>query len=195
MNTRRMLVSVAASLGFAVGCASAPNAHTAESSAWPRGSEPQLAAMNGVAFRAAGHVRFASRTPLYVLFLELRPSLDSVDVRISADMDPGVALTGVSELLTSMETVDALQPATASSQFANCSTVKLGAGDPTGQEVCPVSRSYGPEPSRTWRFRNRVFLLVSDRPFPTALPRAIPWAANRTTPPVVTGSKWTAFEL
>lgn len=154
-----------------------------------------MGVVGAVAYGQPGHVRFVSGAPMYVLFLELRPSFDSVDVRSSADMDSNDALTGTSELLASMETVDALQPATASAQFTNCSILKSGAGDPTGQQVCPVSRSYGPEPLRTWRFRNRVFLLVSDRPFATPLPRAIPWAATRTIPPVVTGSKWTALEL
>jgi hypothetical protein len=190
MRTRFVLVSVAVLLG----CASAPNANRA-ASLWPGGSEPQLRAVSGVAFGQPGSLRFVSSAPLYVVFLELRPSLDSLDVRASNNRESEDALIGATDLFTSMQTVDALQRSTVSAQFNNCTTVKMGAGDDVGKEVCPVSRSYGPEGPPKWRFRNRVFLLVSDRPFAAPLPRAIRWAARYTTPPVAPGSRWTAFEL
>ena len=190
MGTRFVLAAVAATLG----CASAPNAKRSAGSLWPAGSEPQLSMVSGVAFGQQGHVRFVSGSPLYVMFLELRPSFDSLDVRTSPDVSSYDPVTGSTELSTSMETVDALERATASAQFGNC-TIMRNAGDPTGHEVCPVSRSYGPDVGRKWRFRNRVFLLVSDRPFARPLPSAIPWAARHTAPPVVAGSKWTAFEI
>ena len=191
MRTRLVLVSAAALSG----CASAPNANRAPASLWPGGSEPQLRAVSGVAFGQQGRLRFVSGSPLYVVFLELRPSFDSLDVRASTNKGSDVGLTGTTDLFTSMETVDALERSTVSAQFGNCTIVKMGAGDDIGKEVCPVSRSYGPEGPPKWRFRNRVFLLVSDRPFAAPLPRAIRWAARHTTPPVVPGSRWTAFEL
>ena len=190
MSPRLLLACVVATLG----CVSAPNADRPSASLWPGGSEPQLRAMSGVAFRQPGNVRFVSTAPMHVLFLELRPSFDSVDVRTSTGVDSDGPVAGTTELSTSMETVDALQPATASAQSTNC-TIMTSTGDPIGHEVCPVSRSYGPESGRKWRFRNRVFLVVSDRPFVTPLPRVIAWAARHTTPPVVPGAKWTVFEL
>jgi len=190
MRTRLLLVSLAASLG----CASAPNATRTSASVWPDGSEPQFRSMSRVGFGQPGAVRFISTSPKYVLFLELRQSLDTMDVRTSINVSSDVAVTASTDLSTSMETVDALERATASAQFGNC-TIMRSAGDPTGHEVCPVSRSYGPESGRKWRFRNRVFLLVSDQPFATPLPRAIQWASRHTTPPVMPGAKWTAFGL
>ena len=190
MRARLVLVSVAATLG----CASAPNAGRSTASQWPGGSEPQLRSMSGVAFRQQGTLRFVSTARLYVVFLELRKSLDSVDVRTANGVGSDHPLAGTTDLATSMETVDALQAATASAQPGNCATMR-SAGDPDGREVCFVSRSYDPGVTRKWRFRNRVFLLVSDRPFVTPLPRAIPWAARLTSPPVAAGSKWTALEL
>lgn len=162
---------------------------------WPRGNEPLMRAENGVAFGESGHVRFSSQRPMYALFLELRPSFDSLDVRMPTGVDSIEAFTGVTELLTSMETVDPMQRLTASDQATNCTNVKLGAGDATGQEVCPVSRANSRGPARSWNFKNRVFLLVSDKPFATPLPNAIPWASLRTAPPVTGGSKWTAIAL
>ena len=190
MRTRLVLVSVVAALG----CASAPNAGRSPASQWPGGSEPQLRSMSGVALRQQGALRFVSTAPLYVMFLELRPSFDSLDVRTANDVGSDAPLAGTTDLSTSMQTADALQPATASAQPGNCATMK-NAGDEAGREVCYVSRSYSPDVTRKWRFRNRVFLLVSDKPFVTPLPAAIRWAAGSTVPPVAAGAKWTALEL
>jgi hypothetical protein len=132
--------------------------------------------------------------PLYAVFLELRPKMDSLDVRRATNTAVELPLERATDLYTSMETVDALQPSTVSAPATNCTTVHMGAGDPTGTEVCPVSRSYSAGSGRQWRFRNRVFLLVSDKPFP-ALPQAIQWSARSTVAPVAAGAKWKALEL
>ena len=125
----------------------------------------------------------------------LRPKLDSLDVRRATNTAVELPLERASDLYTSMETVDAVQASAVSSQAANRTTVHMGAGDPTGTQVCPVSRSYGSGSGPQWRFRNRVFLLVSDQPFPAPLPQALRWSARGTTPPVAPGAKWTALEL
>src|SRR5262245_51919856 len=99
MRTRLLLLSVAATLG----CASAPNAGRSSASMWPGGSKPQLRSMSGVAFGQPGMVRFVSTAPMYVVFLELRLTLDSLDVRPSNNMGVDVALTASTDLFTSME--------------------------------------------------------------------------------------------
>ena len=174
----------------AVGCASAPNAN--RGSLWPRGNDPEWRLVTGVTYTQPGSIRIVMAAPVYAMFLELRPKLDSLDVRPSSHLDgiPG----GLSDLVTSIETVDALQRSTAAAQFTNCTTMK-STGDETGQQFCPASRSYGPEPSRQWRFRNRVFLLISDRPFTRPIPQAIRWSSRNTLPPVVPGGKWSVLEL
>ena len=191
MRTRYLLGIVVAALG----CASSPNGKRGSATLWPGGSEPQLRMVAGVKYGQPGKITVMTGAPLYAVFLELRPKLDSLDVRRASNAAVEIPLERASDLYTSMETVDALQRSTVSMQATNCTTVKMGAGDDTGREVCPVSRSYGPESGRQWRFRNRVFLLVSDQPFTAPLPRSLQWSARGTTPPVAPGAKWTALEL
>jgi hypothetical protein len=176
-----------------LGCASSPNAKRGAASLWPAGNDPQWRVFKGVTYTQQGSIRVVASAPVYAVFLELRPKLDSLDVRSGIDIG-GAIPVGVSDFATSMETVDALQGATANAQFTNCTTMK-SAGDETGQQFCPVSRSYGPEASRQWRYRNRVFLLISDRPFTRPLPQAIQWSSRSTSPPVSPGAKWRALEL
>ena len=175
-------------------CASGPNVNHGASAAWPGGSEPQLVRAAGVGYGQQGTVRFVTAAPRHVLLLELRPSLDSLDVRRARDYAEDMVIDRTTDIVTTMETVDALRPGTVSQQFSNCTTVRMGAGDPDGTQVCPVSRSDVPE-GRRWRFRNRVFLLISDKPFAMPLPQAIRWASRSTIPPVLSGAKWTAVEL
>jgi hypothetical protein len=150
--------------------------------------------VTGVKYGQQGTITVTTGTTLYAVFLELRPKMDSLDVRRATNAAVDLPLERASDLYTSMETVDAVQPSTVSSAATNCSTVYMGAGDPTGTQVCPVSRSYSVGSGRQWRFRNRVFLLVSDKPVPP-LPPAIEWSARGTTPPVAPGARWTAREL
>ena len=178
----------------AVGCASSPTGKPGSSSLWPGGSASQLRMVMGVKYGQQGTITVATGRPLFAVFLELRPTRDSLDVRRATNAAVELPIERSSDLFTSMETVDAAQASTVSAPATNCSTVYMGAGDPTGAQVCPVSRSYTAGSGRQWRFRNRVFLLVSDRPFP-ALPQGIQWSARGTTPPVAPGARWTAREL
>ena len=190
MRTRYLLGGLVAALA----CASSPNAKHGSSSLWPGGSEPQLRMVTGVKYGQQGKITVMTGAPLYAVLLELRPTLDSLDVRRATNTAVEFPLERASDLYTSMETVDAVQGSTVSMAATNCTTVHMGAGDPTGTQVCPVSRSYGSSSGRPWRFRNRVFLLVSDKPFPT-LPLAIRWSARSTAAPVAPGARWTALEL
>ena len=178
----------------AVGCASAPNAKHGSPSPWPGGSEPQLRTVTGVKYGQQGKISVVSGATLYAVFLELRPGLDSLDVRPATNVPVEISIERGSDLYTSMETVDALQRSTVTMQATNCTTMKMGTDD-SGPQFCPISRSYEPESGRPWRFRNRVFLLVSDQPFTAPLPRSLKWLARGTMPPVAPGAKWTAFEL
>ena len=182
----------------ALGCASSPGAKRSTPSQWPGGSEPQLRLLAGVKFRQQGKISVVTRAPMYVVLLELRPGLDSLDVRLATNLGALIPITGSSDLYLSMETVDAShdasQQSTVSMQATNCTTVQMGAGD-AGREFCPISRSYGPESGPQWRFRNRVFLLMSDQPFAAPLPQSLQWSARGTQPPVAPGAKWTAVEL
>lgn len=162
---------------------------------FPLGNDAEFRSVAGVALGAPGHLRLVSRDMVYAVFLELRPTFDSLDVRLPVDVDADVVLNGTTELEAPMETVDGTAPSTASRQAVDCSTVKMGAGDPTGQEVCPVSRGNLGDGPIKWGFRNRVFLLLSDRAFTSPLPKTIAWSARRTVPPVEPGSKWTAIAL
>lgn len=203
MRFAPVIVSIAL---LSLGCASTPRgtAITSASNAsstsqsrseWPLGNDTQLRGSAGVRPGASAHLRFISSKPLYVAFLELRPSLDSLVVRMPLGIEGDDPLQGTTELLAPFETVDKMARMTASAPATNCSNVKMGAGDPTGTEVCPVSRNdFGPN-GRPWTFRNRTFLLISDRPFPAPLPAAIRWSARSTVAPVVEGAKWTVIEL
>ena len=182
---------------LALGCASSATTHRlAGAPDWPLGNDARQRVMHGVEFGPPGRVRFSSIVPVYVVFLELRPTLDSLDVRQPLGDSALVAYTGPVDLVAPVETVDRLTPLTASAPAGSC-TIMKNAGDEVGggREFCPVSRSYGRTPSRSWDFRNRVFLLVSSTPLPTPLPRAIPWASQRTVPPVSAGSTWTVLTL
>lgn len=191
MRTRQMLGLVVATMG----CASSPNAKHGTASLWPGGTAPQLRLGIGGKFGQQGMISVVSGAPLYAVFLELRPNLDSLDVRLATNVGAEVPLSRSSDLFTSMETVDAPQPSTVSMQATNCTTVKMGAGDDTERQFCPISRSLPSESGRQWHFRNRVFLLLSDQPFPAPLPRSLQWSARGTAPPVAPGAKWTALEL
>jgi hypothetical protein len=190
MRTCWVLGIVVATLG----CATSPGGKHGSPSLWPSGSEPQLRFLAGVKFRQQGKISVETRAPLYVVLLELRPGLDSLDVRPATDFGAVIPVTGSSDLYTSMETVDASPQSTVSMEATKCTTVQMGAGD-AGREFCPISRSYGPESGPQWRFRNRVFLLMSDQPFLAPLPGSLRWSARGTTPPVAAGAKWTAVEL
>ena len=190
----RLSITRAVVLSVAAGCASASGRSSAESN-WPLGNDAQFRAMQTVAFGASAHVRLLPRTPVYAVFLELRPTLDSLDVRLPVGWVSVEAVRGQAELVASMPTVDRPPAATASRVATVCSNVKMGAGDPAGQEVCPVSRGDGTTATRDWWFRQRVFLLLSDRPFNGVLPNAIPWRSRRTTPPVAEGSRWTVVPM
>ncbi len=200
MRIAPVIVSVAlASLGCAStqsGTAAKSVSNTARSrSEWPLGNNVRLRGSAGVYLGASAHLRFISSQPLYVAFLELRPALDSLEVRMPLGIEGDDALQGSTELLAPFETVDKMARMTASAPAMNCSTIKMGAGDPTGTQFCPVSRNdFGPN-GRAWTFRNRTFLLVSDRPFPAPLPSAIRWSARATIAPVVEGARWTVIEL
>jgi hypothetical protein len=190
----RISLTRAVVLVVAAGCASASGRTSAESN-WPLGNDAQFRAMQGVTYGAPAHVRLLPRTPVYAVFLELRPTLDSLDVRLPVGWASVEAVRRQAELVASMPTVDRPPAATASRVAMVCSNVKMGAGDPAGQEVCPVSRGDGTTGARDWWFRQRVFLLLSDRPFDAALPNAIAWRSRRTAPPVSEGSRWTVVPL
>jgi len=179
------------------GCASsAASRQSAAAPEWPLGNDARQRAMNSIQFGPPGRVRFQSRSPVYVVFLELRPTLDSLDVRLPQGDEAIEALTGPVDLVAPLETVDRLTMPTASVPASNC-TIMRNAGDEIGggHEFCPVSRAYGPSPSRTWDFRNKVFLLVSSTPFPTPLTQTIPYHGQRTAPPVAAGGGWTVITL
>lgn len=178
-----------------LGCASSPNAKSRSASVWPGGTEPQLRFVIGVKFGQQGKTGVATGASLYAVFLELRPKLDSLDVRPATNVAVEVPLSGSSDLYTSMETMDPVQRSTVDIQATNCTTVKMGASDDTERQFCPISRSLPSESGRPWRFRNRVFLLLSDQPFSPPLPRSLRWSARGTTPPVAPGAKWTAIKL
>lgn len=180
-----------------IGCASSgANRRSAAAPEWPLGNDARQRAMHSLQFGPPGQVRFQSRAPVYVVFLELRPTLDSLDVRFPKGDETLEALTGPVDLVVPAETVDRLTMPTASAPATNC-TIMRNAGDEVGggHEFCPVSRSYGRSGGRPWAFRNKVFLLVSTMPFPTPLARTIPYAGQRTVPPVASGGGWTVITL
>jgi len=179
----------------ALGCASAPNANGSSARVWPGPSSPGLRLANSVTYGQPASLRLVSSSPVYVMLFELRPKLDSLDQRPAKNLRPDDALTGANDVYTSLETVDALEPATASMQATNCTIVKGGAGDTEGHAFCPISRMYGSASGRPWRFRNRVFMLISDQPFPRPVPQAIRWDSRGMVTPVAPGAKWTAIEL
>jgi hypothetical protein len=131
---------------------------------------------------------------VYVVLFELRPTLDSLDVRLPQGVEPAQALTGPVDLQVDGETVERLMPTKTSAPATDCTVMKTAGGD-INQEFCPVSRGNGSAELRSWQFRNRMFLLVTNTPPVSPLPRTIPWAARLTLPPVALGSGWTVFEL
>ena len=183
-------IRILVALVFALGCVSSASS----TRDWPAGNDARQRATNSVQFGPSGRVRFSTRAPAYVVFLELRPTLDSLDLRFPVGVDSLDPLSGSIELVVPVETVDRMPPLTASAPAIDCTLIK-NAGDDIGREFCPVSRSYARESARSWYFRNRVFLLVSDRPLLKPLPQAIRWADRRTMPPVTVGSGWTVLIL
>src|SRR5215216_5920228 len=105
MRTCYVLGVVVATLG----CASSPGAKHSTPSLWPGGSEPQMRLFTGVKYGQPGKITVVTGSPRYAVFLELRPKLDSLDLRPSTNFDAGVPLPRSVDLYTSMETLDAIQ--------------------------------------------------------------------------------------
>jgi len=174
-------------IGVLVGCASAG---THAGSEFPRGHPPQWSYGAG-RLQQAGHVRLVSSAPVYVALLQLRPTLDSLDVRLLPGKEGHESIMGNEELVINAETVEAMPASNVSAQFGNCTIMTNAAGQ--SAEFCPVSRAYNGERRATWYFRNDHFLLLSDRPL--HLPSTIPWQAQRTALPLAPGSVWTVVRL
>ncbi|MFN8583309.1 MAG: hypothetical protein U0163_20330 [Gemmatimonadaceae bacterium] len=179
----------------ALGCVSAPSRQDAGAPGqWPRGTYDARRQMFGVAFGAPGRIRFKSTQPLYVTFLELRSTRDSLDVLAPSGALGSQAITGPIELEIGAETVDAMAPMTASQQHERCTVMRTAGGD-IDQSFCPVSRDYRSASGSGWSFRNPMFMLLSTEPLAQPTPGAIRWEAQRTVPPVAKGTGWTVVPL